>query len=133
MVNADRLPAQRLAYEEKRANKRFCLEREVDYRVLVGQHVRDAGGGKTINMSSSGVCFTSENTLAIGVSVELSIIWTAQLSPSCPMKLMVHGSVIRSSAGRAVLAIERYEFRTQKSHSLHRPLPDALEAWRLSY
>ena len=125
MANADRLAAQLTDYEERRAKKRFPVEQEVRYRALVGQQVRETGAGKTINISSGGVCFTTQKRLATGMAVELSITWPVLLRESCHLKLMVHGSVIRSSAEEAVLAIERYEFRTQGSHGVHQSLQGA--------
>src|SRR4051812_32440868 len=117
MVNADGLLAQ-IENQERRAKKRFPVEQEVRYRVLVGQQVRDICMAKTINMSSSGVCFTTHRYLPIGMQVELSISWPALLRGSCPMKLMIRGCVIRSSVVAAAVEIGRYEFRTQGSHDL---------------
>ena len=125
MASADGPPAQLTAYEDRRAKKRFPVEQEVRYRALVGEQVRETGAGKTINISSSGVCFTTQNTLRLGASVQVSMDWPVLLGDSCHIKLVVHGIVIRSSAEAAVLMIERYEFRTQGSCTLHQSMQGA--------
>jgi len=114
----DRLPTQVADYTDKGKKKRFAIEREIHYRPIAGQQVSATGIGRTINISSRGVCFSSSRRLAMGLSVELPVNWPMLLCDSCPMKLMIHGSVIRSSDGETVLAIARYEFRTQGSHGL---------------
>jgi hypothetical protein len=102
---------------ERRAKQRFRIERDVRYKLLFGNHIAETGTGKTINISSSGVLFTTESQLTPGLPVELSLSWPALLNDSCPMKLMIFGCVVRSDAHTAVVSIERYEFRTQGSLS----------------
>ena len=68
-----------------------------------------------MNISSSGVWFTTEGVLGEGLPVELSMSWPALLNDVCPMKLMIYGCVVRNDQQGAALAIERYEFRTQGS------------------
>ena len=73
----------------------------------------EAGSGQTLNISSSGVWFTTDGILTAGFPLELSLSWPALLNDVCPMKLMIYGCVVRSDHDGAALAIERYEFRTQ--------------------
>ena len=65
--------------------------------MLYGQRIAETGTGKTINISSGGVWFTTESMLTIGMPVELSMNWPVLLNDSCPMKLMIYGCVIRSN------------------------------------
>ena len=92
---------------------RFRMERGVRYKMLYGQRVAETGSGKTTNISSGGVCFTTDNMLSIGIPVELSMTWPVLLNQSCPLKLMIYGCVVRSSDKGSAMVIERYEFRTQ--------------------
>ena len=115
MINNGKLPG--LNENERRTKKRFRIEQEVKYKMLYGQRIAETGTGKTMNISSGGVWFTTENTLTAGMPVELSMNWPVLLHDSCPMKLMIYGCVIRSSEKGAAVAIERYEFRTQGSRS----------------
>src|SRR5947209_5687989 len=48
---------------DRRHSDRFPIEREVRYRVLSKRSGEESGDGKTINISSSGVLFTSEHIL----------------------------------------------------------------------
>lgn len=98
---------------EQRSKRRYAIEREVKYRLLSGHQIAETGSGKTLNISSSGVSFTSEQSLQVGSIVELSVSWPALLNNSCAMKLMVFGRVVRSEGGVCAMTIERYEFRTQ--------------------
>jgi len=98
---------------ERRMKRRFEIAEQVRYKMLYGQRIAETGTGKTLNISSGGVWFTTENILMVGMPIELSMNWPVLLNDSCPMKLMIYGCVIRSNEKGAVVAIERYEFRTQ--------------------
>lgn len=101
---------------ERRHNDRFPIEREVRYRVLSKRAGEESGDGKTINISSSGVLFTSDHVLLPGRRLELSISWPAQLDGKCPLKLVARGRVVRFEEGRAAIEIQQYEFRTQAAN-----------------
>jgi hypothetical protein len=102
---------------ERRVKRRFPLEQDVKYKMLYGQRLAETGTGKTTNISSSGIWFSTESMLATGMPVELSMAWPVLLNDHCPMKLMIYGCVIRSNERGAAVAIERYEFRTQGGRS----------------
>ena len=97
---------------DRRAAVRFPIEQEVRYKVF-NRNTIEVGVGRTINMSSNGVLFTTERTLAPGERLEVSVNWPARLDHRCPLKLVTTGRVVRSDGPRAAIAIERYEFRTQ--------------------
>ena len=102
---------------DRRTKRRFQIEQEIRYKMLYGQRIAETGTGKTINISSGGVCFTTETMLTPGMPIELSMNWPVLLNDSCPMKLMIYGCVIRTGDKGAAVAIERYEFRTQGSRN----------------
>jgi len=102
---------------ERRNKRRFQIDQEVKYKMLYGQRIAETGTGRTINISSGGVWFSTESMLTSGMPVELSMNWPVLLNDSCPMKLMIYGCVVRSNERGAAVAIERYEFRTQGSRS----------------
>ena len=106
------------ADREKRTKRRFQIDQEVRYKMLYGQRIAETGVGRTMNVSSGGVWFSTENMLTSGMPVELSMNWPVLLNESCPMKLMIYGCVVRSNERGAAVAIERYEFRTQGSRNL---------------
>ena len=105
------------ADRERRIKRRFQIDQEVKYKMLYGQRIAETGVGRTKNVSSGGVWFSTENMLTSGMPVELSMSWPVLLNDSCPMKLMIYGCVIRSNEKGAAVAIERYEFRTQGSRN----------------
>jgi hypothetical protein len=103
---------------ERRGADRFPMDREVRYKLLHGKNPDEGGAGKTIDMSSSGVSFTTDRPVLTGKTIEVSISWPAQLNSGTPLKLVTRGRVIRSEAGKAAIEIHHSEFRTQATHSL---------------
>ncbi len=104
---------------DRRASDRFPIEREVRYKVLSKRSADEAGSGRTVNMSSSGVLFTSQHFLIPGKRVEVSISWPAQLNNTTNLKLVARGRVVRCEDGQAALEIQQYEFRTQGSTNVN--------------
>lgn len=97
---------------DRRQSDRFPIERDVRYKVLSKRTSEEGGEGKTLNMSSAGVLFTSGETLVPGKRMELSITWPAQLNNKCALRLVARGRVVRSLNGTAAIEIQQYEFRT---------------------
>src|SRR3954449_9747201 len=108
---------------ERRTKRRFQIDQEVRYKMLYGQRIAETGVGRTLNISSGGVWFSTENMLTSGMPVGLSMTWPVLLNDSCPMKLMIYGCVVRSNERGAAVAIERYEFRTQGSRNFQGATP----------
>lgn len=100
---------------DRRAAKRLEIERDVQYRVLTRKEGEPEGNGKTLNMSSSGVLFSTDQTLLPGRRLELAISWPAQLDNKCALKLVARGRVVRFEGNAAALEIMQHEFRTKKS------------------
>lgn len=103
--------------KERRHSDRFPISREARYRVLSKRNPEDNGEGTTINISSSGVLFTSELVLAPGRRIELAISWPAQLNNKVALKLVARGRVVRFEKGCTAMEIQQYEFRTHSSTS----------------
>jgi hypothetical protein len=99
---------------DRRRTTRFPVNEELKYRVM-HKSSRVSGTGKTLNIGSGGVLFTTEEKLPLGRQVELSVNWPARLGGTCPLKFVASGKVVRSEAARAAVRIERYEFRTRAS------------------
>jgi hypothetical protein len=100
---------------DRRRSDRFAIEREIRYRALNKRGGEEAGEGKTVNMSSSGVLFTSPQILRPGRRIELAISWPAQLNNKCALKLVARGRIVRFENGLAAMEIQQYEFRTQSA------------------
>ena len=112
---------------ERRLKRRFLIDQEVRYKMLYGQRIAETGTGRTVNISSSGVWFSTETMLTSGMPIELSMNWPILLNDVCPMKLMIYGCVVRSNEKGAAVAIERYEFRTQGRAFQQTSVPTGIE------
>src|ERR1700731_253598 len=97
----------------RRSSERMSIEREVSYRVLNDRAGEIAATGKTVNMSSSGILFTTEHLLLPGRRVELAVSWPAQLDNKCALKLVARGRIVRFQECMAALEILHHEFRTK--------------------
>ena len=99
--------------EDRRGRRRYDIDLNLQYKVVKQYHVCQAGTGKTVNFSGGGVAFETSEVLQPGSTVELAIAWPVMLNSTCPLKLVVTGKVVRSSAALTAVSMERYEFRTQ--------------------
>ena len=100
---------------ERRGNSRFPVKEDVRYRVLQSKAVQVSGSGKTLDMSSGGILFTTSERLQPGRLVEIAVSWPARLHGTCPLQLVATGRVVRSDDDTAAVRIERYEFKTRSS------------------
>ena len=98
---------------DRRGRRRYDLDLNLQYKVVRQYQVCQTGTGKTINFSGGGVAFETKDILKPGSSVELAIAWPVMLNSTCPLKLVVTGKVVRSSASSTAVRMDRYEFRTQ--------------------
>jgi len=99
---------------DRRGTSRFPVREEVKYKVLQPSKAPSITGiGQTLNIGSGGILFTTEERLPLGRTVELSVNWPARLDGTCPLKFVATGKIIRADAERAVVRIERYEFKTR--------------------
>src|SRR5258708_39815502 len=99
--------------DDRRSSNRLPIEREVRYKVLGGKKtVKQVGTGKTLNMSSGGVLFTTETALPEGERVELAVSWPAQLNDTLPLKLVAIGRLVRTDETHAATSIDRYTLKT---------------------
>jgi hypothetical protein len=97
---------------DRRSTDRFPIERDVRFRLLGKRNGHEEGTGKTVNISSNGVLFTTDKTLVPGRRIEVSISWPAQLDNRCQLKLVAKGRITRQENGQAAVEIQQYEFRT---------------------
>lgn len=111
---------------ERRRSNRLPIAQPASYRAR-GQRKGDesSGSGNTLDMSASGVLFTTESSLSEGERVELAVAWPATLD-GVALKLVVSGRVVRAEIARAAMSIERYEFKTAR----RAPMPDFQELGR---
>ena len=97
---------------ERRGTIRFPLREDVRYKLIHGKVVT-TGLGKTLNIGSGGVLFTTDQRLPMGRTVELSVDWPARLDGTCPLKFVATGRVIRSENAGPRYALSADQFRTR--------------------
>jgi hypothetical protein len=102
---------------ERRACRRYAMRLEVRYKVTRGRHVVDTGEGHTLDMSSEGILFSTNQLVMRGAAAELWIDWPVPLNGH-PLRLVVHGRVVRSEGQNAAMRIARHEFRLAGNREL---------------
>jgi hypothetical protein len=105
----------RLPSSENRAKLRFPLNLELRYRVANAGGPVENGSGRTIDLSSSGLSFTSDIPLSIGQNLDLFIDWPVQLEGDVQLQLVVSGVVVRVAGTVTALRFEHHEFRTRSA------------------
>ena len=105
---------------DQRANGRYPIELNVQYKVLRGDRVDRVGCGKTLNISSGGVLLETDQALPPNSMVELAIQWPFLLREVCSLKLVMRGRIVRRDQHTHATAVraESHEFRTA---GVHRP------------
>src|SRR5258708_20306913 len=99
--------------DDRGSANRVRIEGDVRYKVLGGKKtIKQVGTGKTVNMSSGGVLFTTETPLPEGERVELAVSWPAQLNDTLPLKLVAIGRLVRTDETHAATSIDRYTLKT---------------------
>jgi c-di-GMP-binding flagellar brake protein YcgR len=104
---------------ERRGNSRYPIKEDVRYRVLQSKAVQVSGSGKTLDISSGGILFTTSVRLQPGQLVEVAVNWPATVG-TCQLQLVAIGRVVRSDDDTAAVCIEHYEFRTRASNAVAR-------------
>ena len=97
---------------DRRRNRRFPIQLAVEYRVITS-HPALHGTGTTIDFSSRGIAFATENNLPVGSGVEISVDWPAKLDGQRALRFVAVGYVVRSHNGRVAVLIYDYEFKTR--------------------
>ena len=99
---------------DRRSNSRFPVREEVRYRVLNAKSLKLTGVGRTLDISSGGILFTTEDKLPIGKLVEVAVNWPVTLGGVCALRFVAVGRVVRAEHNKAAVRIDRYEFKTRR-------------------
>lgn len=102
----------------QRDKLQFPIQENIRYQCMKGGRYSAVGTGRTTQISSREVSFTTPQPLRQGEKVRLALDWPALLDNTCLMKLEICGSVVQIEPGSAAVRIVRYEFRT-RGHNLH--------------
>src|ERR1700676_3366999 len=101
----------------QRLSRRYPIALEIEYKLLRKGRIERLGLGRTLNVSSGGVLFEANESLPAGSSIELLMRWPFLLEGVCPLKLVIHGSVVRSDSRRIAVRTKHHEFRTAGARS----------------
>ena len=102
-------------HQDRRDDRRYPIELELRYKVIARSRMQFNGDGRTLNMSSGGVLFGSDQSLPAGAFVELTIRWPVLLQNACPLTLFIVGRVVRCEDHTVAVKTSRYEFVTRPS------------------
>ncbi len=113
-INHAHIEAEQKAAAERRNNARFPCRLAVSYQTLEHPILSGQGTSETLNISSKGLLFTSNEHFQPGQLVQVSLDWPARLENQIPLKLVAEGRIIRNANGQTAMTIEKYEFRTRR-------------------
>jgi hypothetical protein len=106
---------------ERRASKRFLIERKILYRVLTPRHTDMSGTGKTVNMSSVGILISTDQILTPGWRVEVEVDGPFQIDDVVSPKLIVTGRIVRvenAAVPIAAVKISSHVFKTRPPRNI---------------
>jgi hypothetical protein len=98
---------------DRRASTRFPLHLAVRYRVIRSPQTPQWTVSETVNISSTGLLFTTEENVLPGQGMEVFVSWPVALNDKVPLKLALKGPVVRSEGNHAAMRFDKYEFRTR--------------------
>lgn len=113
---------------ERRRSPRFAVQEQLCYSIVEGQNIIAVGTGVTTDLSSSGVAFTTQQSLKPGTFVELSIKWPNKAGGVPTILVGISGRIVRADAGIAACAISQYEYRIQ--NEAEQTAPNVLPPFR---
>ncbi len=102
--------------KERRSGVRVPLACATRYETGSPGH-KKTGTGRTIDMSSSGIFFTTQSSLRRNTRVALRIPWPVRLDDNVPVELFAGGKVVRTEQSRAALQYEQIAFRVAPSEN----------------
>jgi len=95
---------------DRRLQRRYPIELELEYRIIKDERVVGRGSGTTANLSSGGVLFQATQQVPNGPNIELSVRWPAVLGDSPYLELCISGRLVRNDANGVALRMTRYHF-----------------------
>jgi PilZ domain len=102
-------------FQERRKSHRFPVHQALQYRVVKPSTEKVTGVGQILDMSGSGILFSTQGQLRLGRTLEVTMTWPARLDGICRLKFVASGRVVRSEGQLVAMRIQRYEFHTRGS------------------
>lgn len=95
---------------DRRLQRRYPLELDLEFKILDGDRVVSTGAGRTGNISSGGVLFHAAEHVSSGPHVELAVRWPAVLGNSPFLELRIFGRLVRNDGHGVALRMSKYHF-----------------------
>src|SRR5580658_5294514 len=102
---------------DRRTNARFPCRLAVSYQALEHPFLSGIATSETLNISSKGLLFSTDEALQPGQLLQVSVDWPARLENQVPLKLVAEGRIVRNLNGLAAMRIDKYEFRTRRART----------------
>jgi hypothetical protein len=98
---------------ERRLSQRYPMQRQIQFK---SRRSRSAliGSGTTVNMSSRGVLFTTDQPLPEGERLTMEVGWPVLLDAAVPLKLVTCGRVVWCENSHTAVRFDKWEFRTRR-------------------
>jgi hypothetical protein len=96
---------------DRRLQRRYPIELELEYRIIRDGQVISTGVGRTGNISSGGVLFHADNGVINGAAVELSVRWPAVLGNTPYIELCISGRLLRHDPNGIAMRMNKYHFQ----------------------
>ena len=95
---------------DRRRAGRYTIERDLTWKWQAKRTRQVPEHGRTVNISSGGVLFTTGFTLPLGKLVEVGINWPVMPETEAGLQLTARGRVVRSDAGCTAVEFRQREF-----------------------
>ena len=96
---------------EARSSPRFPISLALEYKLFKSNQASAKGAGTTINLSSSGVLFESDQLLSVGRGLNLFLDWPVRRDGQVDMVLCIAGRIVRTAGTSVGVEIRKCEFR----------------------
>ena len=98
-----------------RPDRHYPVELDIDYQIVKGTKMVEAGRGRTVSISSTTVVFKVDHQIPAGLKIKAVLEWPVRLRNSVPLRLHIHGLTVPQEQGCSGIRISGYEFRISKS------------------
>jgi len=94
--------------DERRMAPRVPLEFPIRYET--GTEPQQVGFGHTVDVSVTGISFTTESWLPVGGNATIYVTWPVRLEGDIPVVFSAAGRLVRSDATKAAVQLETTNF-----------------------
>jgi hypothetical protein len=101
-----------IIHGDRRVDRRYEAELQLRFHYTNAEGVLCVGSGVTVELSRGAILFLTDDPPPAGADVEARIAWPFLLQDTCPLELVVRGSISGSGGRGTVLRLRSYEFRT---------------------